>query len=128
MRIVTLPKQVITAYASSGVRMDFMPRITGAERTHVHIGHLAAGGTLGEHPAGMRQVFAVLSGHGEVSADGGSRRSISAGQAAIWEPGEVHQTWAGTDMVVVIVETAGRLEPDELFVEVPAALDGPAMG
>ncbi|MGP9682532.1 MULTISPECIES: hypothetical protein [unclassified Brachybacterium] len=40
----------------------------------------------------------------------------------------MHQTWAGTDMVVVIVETAGRLVPDELFVEVPAARDGPAMG
>lgn len=126
MRIVTLPRQQITAFASSGVAMDFLPRITDAERAHVQIAHLAAGGTLGEHPAGMRQVFAVLSGHGEVSADGGSRRPISAGQAAFWEPGEVHQTWASSDMVVVIVETAGRLDPDELFIEVRATREGPA--
>ena len=123
MKIVSLPRQEITAYASSGVMMDFLPRIADAERTHVHIAHLTAGGTLGEHPAVMRQIFAVLSGHGEVSAEGGPRRPISAGQAALWEPGEVHQTWADTDMVVVIAETAGRLEPDELFVEVGAAED-----
>lgn len=118
MKIVTLPRQEITAYASRGVMMDFLPRIVDAERAHVQIAHLAADGTLGEHPAGMRQIFAVLSGRGEVSADGGPRRPISAGQAALWEPGEVHQTWAATGMVVVIVETPGDLEPDELFVEV----------
>lgn len=115
MRIVTLPSTAISAHASHGVTMDFLPRVVGAERSGVHIAHIAADGTLGEHPAVAQQVFAVLDGRGEVAVDGGPRRPIDAGQAAIWEPGEVHQSWALTDLVAVIVETSGALDIDEHF-------------
>lgn len=118
MRIVMLPSRNVSAHASHGVTMDFLPRVLSAERSGVHIAHLAAGGTLGEHPAVAQQVFAILSGEAEVSVDGGSRRPIVAAQAAIWEPGEIHQTWALTDVVAVIVETSGALDLDEHFSEV----------
>lgn len=117
VRVVVLPSREVTGHASSGVVMDFLPRVTGADRAHVHIAHFSAGGTLGEHAAPMRQMFAILSGEGEVVSDGGEPRRVSAGQAVIWESGEVHQSWAVTEMVVVIVETTGSVDLDEHFAE-----------
>ena len=30
----------------------------------------------------------------------------------VWEPGEVHQTWATTDLTAVVVETSEELDVD----------------
>src|SRR5699024_1999800 len=57
-------------------------------------------------------------GRFKVAAGGGSRRQIEAGQAAVWEPGEMHQSWATVDMLVAIVETQGEIELGEQFVEI----------
>lgn len=119
MRIVALPSRRISAHASRGVEMEFLPRLLGADSARVHLARLTVGGTLGEHPASVPQVFAIIDGEAEVSAGGGVRRRISAGQAAIWEPGEVHQSWALTDLVAVIVETSGTFDLNGHFVEVP---------
>ncbi|MCP2263744.1 cupin domain-containing protein [Promicromonospora thailandica] len=109
MRIIQLPAREITRYGSSGVDMDFLPVVPDAERTTVHVARIVAGGVLGEHPATTLQVFAVLAGEGVVTskaADGAvDEQPVQAGQAAIWEPGEIHETTATTDLLAVIVET-----------------------
>lgn len=118
MRIFTVPAREVTVHASHGVVMDFLPRIARADGTRVSIARIGAGGTIGEHRAPVRQIFAVVDGRGEVAVGGGPRRLIEAGQAAVWEPGEMHQSWASEDMLVAIVETAGEVELDVYFVEI----------
>ncbi|ACQ80850.1 Cupin 2 conserved barrel domain protein [Beutenbergia cavernae DSM 12333] len=115
MRRFEVPRRPIEHYSSTGVLMEFLPRVSGGDQTRVHVAHLEPGGTLGEHPTTNRQVFAVVTGEGEVRADDGPRIPIAAGQLAIWEAGEVHQSWATTAMTVVLVETTGELELPEVF-------------
>lgn len=124
MRIFRLPTHDIERFDSSGVGMTFLPFVDGATRSVVNVAHLAAGGTLGEHPATTTQVFAVVSGEAVVSSGSGAdaeRRRLTAGQAVVWERCEVHQTWAVTDVVATIVEAYGddvALGLDDHFVEV----------
>ena len=111
MRIIQLPAREITRFGSAGVDMDFLPQVPDAERTTVHVARIVAGGVLGEHPATSLQIFAVLAGSGVVTsrgADGAAdeRWEIEPGQAAVWEPGEIHATTATTDLLAVIVETS----------------------
>ena len=112
MKLLRQPHLAITAFESRGVTMDFLPRVDGATRTRVHVATIEAGGTIGAHPAPTRQAFAVRSGVGEAVTDG-RRTHLVAGDLVIWEPGEVHQTWARETMTVVIVETDGQIATDE---------------
>jgi quercetin dioxygenase-like cupin family protein len=127
MRIYRLPEREIDRFASSGVDMTFLPAIDAASRTRVNVARIAAGGTVGEHPATSLQVFALVAGEAVVRSgegDDGERRTLTAGHAVVWEPGEVHQTWATTDVVAVIVEASGdgvTLGLDQHFPEVTDA-------
>lgn len=112
MRIIQLPAREISRFGSNGVDMDFLPQVVDAERTTVHLVRMTAGGVLGEHPATALQVFAVLAGEGLVTAkgvtgDADERWEIRPGQAAIWEPAEIHETTATTDLLAVVAETVG---------------------
>jgi quercetin dioxygenase-like cupin family protein len=48
----------------------------------------------------------VVHGHGEVQVGEEPRLPVGPGTVVLWEPGEVHQTWATTDLTVVVVETS----------------------
>lgn len=109
-----MPRDPRTAFGSTGVTMDFLPRLADGGECRVTIASLDAVGTLGRHPATLRQMFAVVSGTGEVEADG-LARAIGAGTLVVWEPGEVHQTQASSTMPAVVVEVTGTLEPDAHF-------------
>jgi len=129
MRIVQLPAREISRFDSNGVDMDFLPQVLDAERTTVHLARIVAGGRLGEHPAVALQIFAVLAGEGLVTSkgeagDAGERWEIRPGQAAIWEPGEIHETTATTDLLAAIVETSGG----ELAFREHEVLFGPPLG
>lgn len=116
MRIFTLPEQEISSFGSSGITMSFLPQMGQSTGTKVHVATFGAAGGLGAHPAPVWQIFAVLEGAGEVRSDLGTGthekrwHPIRAGQAVLWEPGEVHESRATTGMRVVIVES--RVEPD----------------
>lgn len=112
MRIIQLPAREISRFGSHGVDMDSLPQVLDAESTTAHVARMVAGGVLGEHPAVGRQIFAVLAGEGLVTSKGvagdvDERWEIEPGQAAIWEPGEIHETTATTDLLVAIIETSG---------------------
>ncbi len=112
-----LPRREIDRFDSLGVAMDFLPDAVaaqGGEVTSVHLAHLDAGGTLGRHPATRRQVFAVVSGHARVATGDEPPADLRAGECVVWEPGEVHQTWAVDDVVAVVVETGGDVVPTQL--------------
>ena len=128
VRIIQLPVREISQFGSDGVDMDFLPQVRDAERTTVHVARIVAGGALGEHPATSLQVFAVLAGEGVVTSKGADgdadeRWEIEPGQAAVWEPGEIHATTATTDLLAVIVETTA----DELLFRDHEVLYGPPM-
>ncbi|MEX2395362.1 MAG: hypothetical protein WD826_12885, partial [Actinomycetota bacterium] len=57
--------------------------------------HIGAGGFVPAHPATGPQLFAVVEGSGWVSGADGKKVPITAGQAAYWEPYEMHAS--GTD-------------------------------
>ncbi|MBZ2198083.1 cupin domain-containing protein [Occultella gossypii] len=113
MRRFELPRRTIEAFESTGVQMDFLPRVVGATETSVHVATVEPGGTIGVHRATKSQVFAVIAGEGQVAGADGLRVALSAGLMAIWEVGEMHQSWATTAMSVVIVESDGRFETTE---------------
>jgi quercetin dioxygenase-like cupin family protein len=78
--------------------------------------HLGAGGVLGRHPAGTRQLLLVVAGEGWVSA-GGERRPITVGQAAYWEPGEEHETTTESSLTALILES-DTLDPTQRLREI----------
>ncbi|WP_454048734.1 cupin domain-containing protein [Cellulomonas sp. Marseille-Q8402] len=118
MRVFRIPQRPVEAFASVGVLMQFLPPLTAADAVSVHVAHVAAGGTLGRHPAVRRQVFAVVAGEGEAQTDDGPRVPLRAGMLVVWEPGETHQTWAVTDLTAVVVETSGGLDLSQHVAEV----------
>ena len=127
MRLYTVPERDIEAFGSTGVVMRFLPPVLTAgsdDATGVHVAAIAAGGTLGRHPAVRRQVFAVLAGRGRVQTDDDPPVEVGAGTLVVWEPGEDHQTWATTDMTAVVVETTGTLDLGAHFVPVAAGAPG----
>jgi quercetin dioxygenase-like cupin family protein len=65
---------------------------------------LEPGGTIGRHPAAGRQLLVVLSGDAEVSGAEGTVSRLGPGHAAVWEPGEVHETRSPRGMSGMIVE------------------------
>lgn len=123
MRLFELPHGPVDDFGSAGVLMDLLPPLVDAGRTGVSVLRVAAGGTLGRHPAPRRQVFAVLSGAGETCTGDGPRVALRAGTLVVWEAGEVHQTWAVEDLTAVVVETEGEVVTGRFFTEVP----GPAL-
>jgi quercetin dioxygenase-like cupin family protein len=125
MRLYSVPQREIEAFGSTGVVMRFLPPVLAGDATGVHVESVAAGGTLGRHPAVRRQVFAVLAGTGRVQTDDDPPVEVGPGTLVVWEPGEAHQTWATTDMTAVVVETTGTLDLGEHFL--PAGTTGPAV-
>jgi hypothetical protein len=83
--------------------------------THIAAGNarlshavLAPGGCIGRHPATQQQLLLVIDGDGEVSGDNGVFHPLAAGQAALWQPGEEHETRSEMGLTAVIFE--GEIE------------------
>lgn len=65
---------------------------------------VAPGGVIGTHPAGPHQVLLVVSGSGWVAGSDGARVPVTSGQAAYWEPGEVHTTGTDVGLTAIVLE------------------------
>lgn len=63
---------------------------------------LGAGGRIGRHPAVGHQVFAVVEGEGMVSGSDFVEHRIRAGEAAVWQPGEQHETRSHGGLTAVV--------------------------
>lgn len=109
MEIAEMPAYAVDRFSSVGVVMDALPPTAGGASTQVHVARVAAGGTIGRHPAVRSQAFAIVSGRAQVEAAGDSRE-VQPGAVVVWQPGEDHQTWALTDVVAVVVETDGTFD------------------
>jgi quercetin dioxygenase-like cupin family protein len=76
--------------------------------------HFDPGGVIGFHPAGVNQLFLVVSGSGWVRDETSGRIPIRAGQAVYWEAGEGHESGTETGMTAIVIEGPG-LNPAELM-------------
>ncbi len=103
MEIFRFDDEVSVPVGGFGSRFRLGHLVQATEAT-VSVMHLPAGGTVGEHKAVSRQLFAVMAGSGWASGGTGERRRLSSGRAASWEAGERHA--AGTDdgMTALCVE------------------------
>ena len=99
--LADLPHRPIDAHGSRGFAVGAFGISADA---HLIAVSLAPGGTIGRHPAAGRQLLLVLSGEAEVAGAEGDVRHLTAGQAAVWEPGEVHETRSPLGMSGMIVE------------------------
>jgi quercetin dioxygenase-like cupin family protein len=72
---------------------------------HAVVIEIGPGGNLGRHPATVPQLFVVVSGSGWVSGADGERLAIAAGQAAVWEAGEEHESGSDDGMTALVVES-----------------------
>ena len=105
MQVVVLPDRPIEAHGSSGMTLHPLPAPPGDPQRHIVVVELAQGGRIGRHPAVGWQVFVVMSGAGEVAGSDGVRVPITVGEAAVWEPGEQHETTTRDGLVATILES-----------------------
>ncbi|WP_435739084.1 cupin domain-containing protein [Cellulosimicrobium sp. PMB13] len=76
----------------------------------MHVEHVGAGGSIGAHAATVDQVMTVVSGRARVEGGDGGEAELEAGDAVHWGRGEVHRTWALTDVVATILEAPDGIE------------------
>jgi GrpB-like predicted nucleotidyltransferase (UPF0157 family) len=100
---VTIP---VTQYGSS---FRIGPLTGPGSQMQAQVMFLEPGGVIGRHPAAGRQLFAVMSGSGEVTGADGASREIGPGYAALWEPWEEHGVTTAAGLTAVCVE--GEFEP-----------------
>jgi quercetin dioxygenase-like cupin family protein len=99
--LTDLPHRPIEAHGSRGFSVGAFGLSADAHLVSVA---LAPGGVIGQHPAVGRQLLVVLAGEADVSGADGSTRRLAPGQAAVWEPGEQHETRSATGLSALIVE------------------------
>ena len=109
MRWVELDQGQVHEHGSTGLTMLEAARLTTAGEFRAHVAWVAPGGQLGRHPTRLWQLFCVVSGSGWVAGEDGKQQPIDAGQAALWAPGESHESGSSTGMVVVIVQSSEPL-------------------
>lgn len=66
---------------------------------------LTPGGVIGRHEAVGQQVLAIVVGEAVVSGADGVEVQLSAGQAAVWEAGEMHQTRSVDGLTAIVIES-----------------------
>jgi quercetin dioxygenase-like cupin family protein len=99
----------VTDWASEGVRATGLLKVNAT--ADISWLRFETGASLGRHPTGRQQVFAVIEGEGWVSGPDGARHAIVAGQAVHWEKGESHESGSATGMSVIVIQ-AERLDPE----------------
>jgi quercetin dioxygenase-like cupin family protein len=94
----------VTEYRSRAARAQ--PLGDGHGEAHVYAVHFAAGGHIGQHPAGFGQLFCAVLGTGWVAGADGVRHEFRAGQAAVIARGEVHAKGSDTGLTALMVQIA----------------------
>ena len=94
----------ITQWGSRDVALGVISEYEDQPFARVQMVRFGAGGTIGTHPTGPWQLFAVVGGAGWVTA-GDQRADVTAGDVVVWEPGEDHASGSDAGMLVCIVQT-----------------------
>ncbi len=76
----------------------------GKGKAHVYCMYFEPGGEIGPHPTGYAQLFLVMHGNGWACGEDGDRVTLSAGQGAVFERGELHAKGSESGMTVIMVQ------------------------
>lgn len=98
----------VTIHHPTGATVDDLFTMDGS--SSVVVGALAAGASIGRHPAIGAQVLMVAAGS-VVVGDGADSFIMATGQAVLFESGEYHETRADQPATVVIWEHRDDLGP-----------------
>jgi mannose-6-phosphate isomerase-like protein (cupin superfamily) len=90
---------------------SFAPIAATAGDGHLGCIYVGPNGGLGRHHALQAQLFCVVSGEGTVSGGDGVLTPIEAGQAALWDAGEEHESSTVTGMTVLVLEVTSSIQP-----------------
>ncbi|MBB6625916.1 cupin domain-containing protein [Nocardioides sp. KIGAM211] len=104
MRVLTLdtvPRRAIDEHGSRGFTVGGLGITADA---HLVVVRLGRGGRIGRHPAAGRQLLLVVEGDASVAGADGVPQHLVPGQAAVWEPGEPHETRSTDGLVAFVVE------------------------
>jgi quercetin dioxygenase-like cupin family protein len=104
VRILTLdtvPRRSIDEHGSRGFTVGGLGITADA---HLVVVRLRPGGRIGRHPAAGRQLLLVVEGDAAVSGGDGAIQELGPGQAAVWEPGEPHETRSTGGLTAMVVE------------------------
>lgn len=99
----------IEHYQSVGASHAAIGHSTG--ETRLGCIYFEPGGILGAHPAGVDQLFLVVSGEGWVSGEDGQRTAVSAGTGALWRAGEVHESGSDRGMTAIVIQASELFTP-----------------
>ncbi|HEU4841532.1 MAG TPA: GrpB family protein [Ilumatobacteraceae bacterium] len=114
MQIVRFDDEVSIPIAAFGSQFRLGPLVGDDSRARVALIRLAAGGSVGRHPAASTQLFAVVAGSVWVRGGDGAGRTLDAGYGALWEAGEEHEAHSPDGATVVCIE--GELDVWALMV------------
>ncbi|WP_193605441.1 cupin domain-containing protein [Nocardioides dongkuii] len=104
MRVLTLGARAGRPVDAHGSRGFDVTGLGITAEAHLVTVRLRPGGVVGRHPAAARQLLVVLSGDAVVSGSHGDPVVLEPGQAAVWEPNELHETRSETGLVALLVE------------------------
>ena len=99
--LTALPVHTVDDFDSIGFGVAPIGR--GADTHHVVL-TLEAGGVMGRHAAVGRQLLVLLAGDASVAGADGVEQPLAIGSAALWEPGESHETRSRSGMTALVVE------------------------
>jgi quercetin dioxygenase-like cupin family protein len=71
---------------------------------HVYCVYVDPGGRIGEHAAGLDQLFLVVEGSGWASGADGVRVDLSLGEGACFERGEMHAKGSESGMTALMIQ------------------------
>lgn len=104
MRIVRfedVPRRRIEAHGSTGFDLGALGITADAALVVVR---LAPGGRIGRHPAAGRQLLVLLTGDARVAGHDDAPVDLAPGEAAVWEPGEPHETRSVRGLTALVIE------------------------
>lgn len=119
MRVLTLgsvPRRTVDAHGSTGFTVGGLGLTADA---HLVVVALRPGGVIGAHPAAGRQVLVVVEGDARVTGGDGTSADLGPGQAAVWEPGERHETRSGGGLTALVVEGDVEIGSSPVAVDAP---------
>lgn len=99
----------IDAFGSHGFLLRHVGLTTGA--TRASLAYLQPGGCIARHPASGQQLLIALSGTAEVSGADGQFAPLAVGQAALWQPGEEHETRTAAGLTALILDGEFDIHP-----------------
>jgi len=104
MQIVCFEPEVSVPVTDFGSRHKLGPLTGPGARVLVQVVYLPAGGLVGRHETGDRQLFAAVAGSGWVSGQDGDRKDLEPGYGAVWDKGEAHEAGSEKGMTAVCIE------------------------